>query len=199
MVSSLASRAAMRQSRLFLRRNHNIRRQASSTAEAAAKAKETAQAQVSKASEGLSRVTSSAGDTLTKLGSGASSALSRVGGRTGRLLRFVESLVPPTIYYGRVGLELGKIVARGQKFAPPTLSQFQAYWSPLANAVRNPKTAFTSLPSTETVLRSVRNVNRQQLATVGVVGAEVLGFFTVGTMIGRLKVVGYHGQPHHEH
>ncbi|RMD42557.1 hypothetical protein DV735_g2522, partial [Chaetothyriales sp. CBS 134920] len=197
MVSSLASRAAMRQSRLFLRRNHNIRRQASSTAEAAAKAKETAQAQVSKASEGLSRVTSSAGDTLTKLGSGASGVVARVGGRTGRLLRFVE--LPPTIYYGRVGLELGRIVARGQKFAPPSLAEFQAYWTPLVNAARNPKTAFTSLPSTETVLRSVRNVNRQQLATVGVVGAEVLGFFTVGTMIGRLKVVGYHGQPHHEH
>ncbi|RMZ78284.1 hypothetical protein DV737_g3924, partial [Chaetothyriales sp. CBS 132003] len=198
MVSSLASRAAMRQSRLLVRRNHNIR-QASTAAETAVKAKETAQVQASKASEGLSRVTSSAGETLSKLGSGASSALARVGGRTGKLLRFAESLVPPTLYYSRVGLELGKIVANGQKLAPPTISQFQAYWTPLAKALRTPTSLLTSLPSTETVLRSVRNVNRQQLATVGVVGAEVLGFFTVGTMIGRLKIVGYHGQPHHEH
>jgi hypothetical protein len=28
----------------------------------------------------------------------------------------------------------------------------------------------------------------------GVVAAEVLGFFTVGEMIGRMKLVGYHGE-----
>ena len=37
------------------------------------------------------------------------------------------------------------------------------------------------------------------MAAVGVVGAEVLGFFTVGEMIGRLKLVGYRGdKEHHE-
>jgi F-type H+-transporting ATPase subunit g len=46
---------------------------------------------------------------------------------------------------------------------------------------------------------SVRNINRQQMASIAVVGAEVLGFFTIGTMIGRLKIVGYHGEVHHEH
>ena len=55
------------------------------------------------------------------------------------------------------------------------------------------------MPTPESILNSLRNVNRQQLATIGVVGAEVLGFFTVGTMLGRMKVVGYHGTMHHEH
>lgn len=50
-----------------------------------------------------------------------------------------------------------------------------------------------------TYLNSIRNVNRQQLAAVGVVGAELLGFFTVGQMIGRFKLVGYHGEPAHGH
>jgi F-type H+-transporting ATPase subunit g len=45
----------------------------------------------------------------------------------------------------------------------------------------------------------LRNINRQQIASIAVIGAEVLGFFTIGTMIGRLKVVGYHGEVHHEH
>ena len=37
------------------------------------------------------------------------------------------------------------------------------------------------------------------MATLGVIAAEVLGFFTVGEMIGRLKVVGYTGDVvHHE-
>jgi F-type H+-transporting ATPase subunit g len=51
----------------------------------------------------------------------------------------------------------------------------------------------------ESILSSVRNVNGKQLASIGVVFAELLGFFTVGTMIGRMKVVGYHGEVHHEH
>jgi F-type H+-transporting ATPase subunit g len=53
--------------------------------------------------------------------------------------------------------------------------------------------------SPQKVLSSIRNTNRQQLISLSVVGAEVLGFFTVGTMIGRMKVVGYHGKPIHEH
>lgn len=53
--------------------------------------------------------------------------------------------------------------------------------------------------SPDTILSRIRNVNRQQLVAAGVVGAEVLGFFTVGEMIGRMKLVGYRGDTeHHE-
>ena len=51
----------------------------------------------------------------------------------------------------------------------------------------------------ESVLSSLRNVNRQQLITAGIIGAELLGFYTVGTMIGRMKLVGYRGKVEHEH
>jgi F-type H+-transporting ATPase subunit g len=51
----------------------------------------------------------------------------------------------------------------------------------------------------ESVLSSIRNVNGRQMAAVGIVFAEVLGFFTVGEMVGRMKLVGYHGETHHEH
>lgn len=34
---------------------------------------------------------------------------------------------------------------------------------------------------------------------VGVVSAEVLGFFTVGEIIGRRHIVGYQGEPEHAH
>lgn len=53
--------------------------------------------------------------------------------------------------------------------------------------------------SPEHILNSIRNTNRQELISLGVIGAELLGFFTVGTMIGRMKVIGYHGEPGHEH
>lgn len=48
------------------------------------------------------------------------------------------------------------------------------------------------------VLNSVRNMSREQMISAGVIGAEVLGFFTVGEMIGRMKLVGYRGEVHHE-
>jgi F-type H+-transporting ATPase subunit g len=75
----------------------------------------------------------------------------------------------------------------------------------LINAVRNPSTIISSASSAagaatpESILSNIRNVDSKQLVSIGVVFAEVLGFFTVGTMIGRMKVVGYHGKVHHEH
>jgi F-type H+-transporting ATPase subunit g len=53
--------------------------------------------------------------------------------------------------------------------------------------------------TSEGILGSIRNVDRKQIVSISVVFAELLGFFTVGTMIGRMKVVGYHGEVHHEH
>lgn len=37
-------------------------------------------------------------------------------------------------------------------------------------------------------------MSTQQMATVGVIAAELLGFFTIGEMIGRFKLVGYRGE-----
>jgi len=51
--------------------------------------------------------------------------------------------------------------------------------------------------SPEAILSRIRNVNRQEMATLGVIRAEVLGFFTIGEMIGRMKVVGYTGDVEH--
>ena len=86
------------------------------------------------------------------------------------------------------------------------LATFQKYTQPVINAIRNPagllnKTTDTaSSMSPESFLNRVRNMSTQQMVAAGVVGAEVLGFFTVGEMIGRMKLVGYRGgvAPHGE-
>jgi hypothetical protein len=83
-----ATRALIRQSRFLLRRQNF--RQASTTAETAAKAKDTASVVASKAPEGLSRVTSSAGAVVSGAASSAANALNSVGGRTGRAIAFVR-------------------------------------------------------------------------------------------------------------
>jgi len=124
--------------------------------------------------------------------------LRRIGGRTGRLIGFVESLIPPTIYYSKVGLELSRLVFQSRKMTPPSLADFQSYFTPLLNVLRNPtRVSSSSALSPETILSRLRNADRTQMAAGGVIFAELLGFFTVGEMIGRMKLVGYRGDTTH--
>jgi len=202
-MSFPASRAVFRQSMKFTGRT--ARRCESTTAKAteaakdtAAKASETATDYKSKASQGLSRVTSSAGPAISGAAKSVSSALGKIGGRTGRLIAFVERQIPPTVYYAKVGLELTKLVFQGRNMSPPPLETFQSYFQNLVKAVRNPGLLFQTSKSApaepQSIISRIRNLNSAQLASGGVVLAEVLGFFTVGEMIGRMKLVGYRGE-----
>ncbi|PYH92547.1 hypothetical protein BO71DRAFT_400455 [Aspergillus ellipticus CBS 707.79] len=192
-MSATASRAVLRQSQFLTRRT--AVRHASSTSEAASKAGQTASATASKASEGLSRVSSSAGPAI----SSAASALRKVGGRTGKVIAFVDSMIPPTVYYSRVGLELARLVFRGQSMTPPNLATFQTYFQPLTNAFSNPAALKNAGFSPSSIVSRVRSANKKEIALAGVAAAEVIGFFTVGEIIGRMNVVGYRGQPEHHH
>ena len=82
-----------------------------------------------------------------------------------------------------------------------TISSLQGYMQPLSNAVRNPRNIANIVPtgSGQEVMQQARNTNREHLSNYAIILAQVLGFFTVGEMIGRLKLVGYHGDVHHEH
>ncbi|ODM16263.1 hypothetical protein SI65_08262 [Aspergillus cristatus] len=194
-MPATASRAVLRQSQFLTRRT--AVRHASSSSEAASKASDKASSAASKASEGLSRVTSSAGPALTNAAQGLGGALKKVGGRTGKVISFVESMIPPTVYYSRVGLELGKLVFRGQNMTPPNLATFQSYFQHLLNAARNPS---SSPLSSQNILNRIRSANAKEIAFAGVTAAEVLGFFTVGEIIGRMNIVGYRGEvAHGEH
>lgn len=81
----------------------------------------------------------------------------------------------------------------------------QSYLQPAINAVKNPSqlSQFASRMATEAnntnpqnVLTSVRNMSSAQWASIGVVVAEVIGFFSVGEIIGRFKLVGYRSKEH---
>ncbi|KKK15938.1 hypothetical protein AOCH_000655 [Aspergillus ochraceoroseus] len=110
------------------------------------------------------------------------------------------ALIPPTLYYSKVGLELGKLVFRGQNMTPPSMATFQSYFQPLINSLRSPA-AFknANFVSPQQILARVRNANKKEIALAGVTAAEVIGFFTVGEIIGRMNIVGYKGHPSHEH
>jgi len=131
---------------------------------------------------------------------------------------FGTALIPPTVYYSKVALELGRIILRGQKMSPPyvlpaelhlhclargrestnthisnsSVSHFQSHLQPVIEVVRTPSQLQKYTSSTPgRMLSSVRNMTGTQAAAVGVVIAEVIGFFTVGEMIGKMKIVGY--------
>ena len=133
-------------------------------------------------------------------------------------------MIPPTVYYSRVGLELGRLVFQGQKMSPPyvhsaeiesllvtdlpwfsrNIQTFQSYFQPFLKTARNPTSAFSGTANSnaiapENVLSRLRNVSRQEMVSGAIVACECLGFFTVGEMLGRFKVVGYRGdREHHE-
>jgi len=199
------SRAVLRQStklagRTSRRFESTSTKATEATKETASKVQQRASDFQAKATQGLSRVTSSAGPAIAGAAKGLGNALGKVGGRTGRVIAFIERQIPPTVYYARVGLELSKLVFQGQKMTPPPMSTFQSYFQRIVNSIRsgNPRSAFTSATTSNAatpsgMLEQVRNISRSQMITGGVIFAEVLGFFTVGEMIGRMKLVGYRG------
>ncbi|KAL2201740.1 mitochondrial F1F0-ATP synthase, subunit G [Sarocladium strictum] len=191
-----AARPALRSP--ALRRVAFRRYESTTTQKAAEAAKDTAgkaKEYQARASEGLSRVTSAAGPAIAGVARAASGTLGKIGGRTGRMIAFIEKQTPFVIYYSKVALEMGKIVARGQKMNPPSVASIQTYYQNLWKSVQNG----TILSAPQNLLNQARNLSTAQLATGGVVLAECVGFFTVGEMIGRMKLVGYHGETGSHH
>lgn len=73
---------------------------------------------------------------------------------------------------------------------------FQSYFQRLIN----PANLQNLASSPQAILARVRNADTKEIALAGVTVAEVVGFFTVGEMIGRMNIVGYKGEPaHHGH
>ncbi|KAK4202495.1 mitochondrial ATP synthase g subunit-domain-containing protein, partial [Triangularia verruculosa] len=189
----LSRRSALTMGRQMVRFESTASQKAAETAkQTATKAQAQAAELSSKAQEGLSRVTAAAGPAITNAAKNVSGALSKVGGPTGRLVAFVESKTPTLVYYTKVGIEVAKIVFRGQSMSPPSVSTFQTYFQNLWKQLQTPGVFFSQLAKSLNP-QQVRNLSRTQVAAGGVLLAELLGFFTVGEMIGRLKIVGYRG------
>lgn len=83
----------------------------------------------------------------------------------------------------------------------------QTYLQPVRNAVSNPSslmsttqhTAQSAASSPQSYLARIRNMDRETMMSAAVIGAETIGFFCVGEMLGRFKIVGYRGGQHGEH
>jgi F-type H+-transporting ATPase subunit g len=86
----------------------------------------------------------------------------------------------------------------------------QTYLTPVTNAIRNPSslasrtagaaesTAASAVNNPQSFLTRMRNFDSATMVSAGIIGAETIGFFCVGEMIGRFKIIGYRGG-HSEH
>jgi hypothetical protein len=83
-----------------------------------------------------------------------------------------------------------------------TVQTMQAYMQPAMNALRQPASLMNrvateaSNTTPQNLLAQVRGMSNAQWASIGVVAAEVIGFFSVGEIIGRFKLVGYRAKEH---
>jgi F-type H+-transporting ATPase subunit g len=76
-----------------------------------------------------------------------------------------------------------------------SVQTFQNFFNSALSSLRHPASL---IPSTS-LNSAVSSIDRKVVASAGVILAEVVGFFTVGEMIGRFKVVGYRSSASHEH
>lgn len=76
-----------------------------------------------------------------------------------------------------------------------SIQTIQGYLQPALNALRHPASLANSL-NPNTLLSQVRSASSAQYWSAGIVAAEVIGFFSVGEIIGRFKVVGYREKGH---
>jgi F-type H+-transporting ATPase subunit g len=75
----------------------------------------------------------------------------------------------------------------------------QTYMQSALSTLRQPSALISRLGNTNpnNVLSQVRSMSSAQWMSAGVVAAEVLGFFSVGEIIGRFKLVGYREKEAH--
>lgn len=74
------------------------------------------------------------------------------------------------------------------------MATFQSYFQRLAN----PATLKNLGNAPQSILARIRNASAKEIALAGVTTAELIGFFTVGEMVGRMNIVGYKGEPSHD-
>ncbi|TGZ82749.1 hypothetical protein EX30DRAFT_347138 [Ascodesmis nigricans] len=158
--------------------------------ESAVKAQAAAKEGAAKAQAAAAQFAGKAMAILGKSGESFAKLAAKSTGRTGQLLKSIERAIPPTIYYSKVAIELSKLVFRGQKMSPPDLATFQSTLKTLFNPQN-------IAAYSRNAVQVARTASRKEAAQVGVIVAEVIGFFTIGEILGRRKLIGYRGKVEH--
>lgn len=84
------------------------------------------------------------------------------------------------------------------------MATFQTYFQNMISSFRTTSLSQASSAaqstaqsmSPQSIIKRIQSMDNQQMISVGVVAAEAIGFFTVGEMIGRMKLIGYSSSQH---
>ncbi|CCK71175.1 F1F0 ATP synthase subunit g KNAG_0G01170 [Huiozyma naganishii CBS 8797] len=107
------------------------------------------------------------------------------GALVGRVVNMTTKAVNVSLYYGKVGAELSKQVYLKEKLQPPSWADFQSVYLKLYQSslrlANSPKAAIDCLSQ----------IPKNDLIKYGSIGVQLVGFYSVGEVIGRRKLVGY--------
>ncbi|CCF57302.1 hypothetical protein KAFR_0C03100 [Kazachstania africana CBS 2517] len=90
-----------------------------------------------------------------------------------------------TLYYGKVTGELSKQIYHKEGLQPPSLEEFKGFYSKLY------ENSFQYLRQPNTYINSLQKISKNDAWKYGAYAVQLIGFYSVGEMIGRRKLVGY--------
>lgn len=101
----------------------------------------------------------------------------------------IQKISQETIYYGKIGIELSKQVYHKEKLQPPNLDTFKhiygQFYKDSLHYWNNPNELYLRL-------NKVKKIEKDDFIKVGAIGVQLVGFYSVGEILGRRKLVGYH-------
>ena len=94
------------------------------------------------------------------------------------------------LYYGKVGKELTLQVYTKEKWMPPDLLTFQKVYCDLYG------TAIRYMNKPYDLIAKYNKLTVNEMVRYGAIGIQLVGFYSVGEIIGRRKLVGYRDYYH---
>lgn len=109
-------------------------------------------------------------------------ATNTVNGLVNKSTQFVNCAT----YWGKVSAEVGKIVYKSEGLAPPTQQNFQQVYQNAFKFIKSPQQQKDFLAKAAQF-----KPTKECAVKAAVYGTQLLGFFSVGEIIGRRSVFGY--------
>lgn len=111
--------------------------------------------------------------------------LGRIQSITTSLLSKTSIFATKTVYYGKVGAELSKQVYLKEKLQPPSIDEFKRAYIGLYHI----SLFYASRP--KDIVNLVKAFKKDDYIKYTAFFVQLLGFYSVGEIVGRRKLVGY--------
>ncbi|EDK45341.1 ATP synthase subunit G atp20 [Lodderomyces elongisporus] len=115
-----------------------------------------------------------------------SAIVSKAAGLANSLISKSNELVTKSIYWSKVGLELSKNVIQKEGMGIPTGKQFESVYQCAVKLIKSPQ-------EQQKLIEQAKKFrpDTKQAVQYGVYGVQIVGFFSLGEIIGRRSLFGY--------